>query len=187
MKRYVAFLSGLPIGRNSLSGEKLQAMFSRLGFLGIETYLSSGNVTFLTTLVRIIAPLEAQISRFLSKETKEEVEVFIRLPEEIEKIAKLDPFAEEGETGAVFTVFLHEPVSKETTRRLEHISGTDRFHVVGREIYWMRVARGSQPPSPPVRLTQILEAPATVRSCRTMKRLAAKYGNEATASARSRQ
>ncbi len=187
MKRYIAFVSGLPIGRNSLSPEKLQATFSRLGFLGVETYLSTGNVAFLTHPVGIIAPLEGQISRFLSKETKESVEVFIRTPEEIEKIGRLDPFAAVGETGAVFTVFLHDPVSKETTRRLEHISGTDRFHVAGREIYWMRVARGSQPPSPPVRLAQILEVPATVRGCRTIKRLAAKYGVEATASGRSRR
>jgi uncharacterized protein (DUF1697 family) len=187
MQRYIAFLGGLPVGRSAVSSEKLHAMFSRLGFLEIDTYLTTGNVAFLTPPVGIIGPLEGQISRFLSKETKEDVEAFIRLPKELSKIASLDPFAGQAETGAAFTIFLHETVSRETTRRLERISGADRFHVVGREIYWLRVARGTQPPAAPVRLSQILEAPATVRSCRTVKRLATRYEAEVTGSVRSRR
>lgn len=189
MQRYIAFLSGLPVGQDLVEAPRLHSLFSRLGYLEVETFLTTGNVAFLTAPVGIIQPLEAQISRFLTKEIRDDVDVFIRTPDELRQIAEYEPFTEEDAApGMVFIVLLHARVADEVGKRLERIAGAgDRFHVRGREIYWRRASRGSQSAAPPVRLALILERPATVRSLNTMKRLVTKYDRTSTGSVRSRR
>lgn len=184
MQRYIAFLTGLPVGDESIGMETLRSHFSRLGYLEVETFLTSGNVAFLTAPVGIIPPLEAQLSRFLSKQTGDEIGVFIRTPLELAEVVENEPFADaESGSAGTFVVLLHEPVPKAIEQRLSRISGNDRFHVQGREIYWRHPPKSVVP----LKLSAILEVPATVRSFSTIQSLAAKYAGDLTASARSRR
>ena len=188
MQRYIAFLGGLPVGRDAVTSDTLRSLFSRLGYLEVETYLTTGNVAFLTAPVGIIGPLEAQLSRYLTKEVRDDVDVFIRTPEDLVKIAGHRPFPDEDvESGNVFVVLLHNPVPKPIAQRLGRVTASsDGFSANGREIYWLRPSRGAVT-SRPLSLTGILESPATVRSLHTLERLAAKYAAGATASGRSRR
>ena len=185
MQRYIAFLSGLPTGDDSVGMDTLRSLFSRLGYLEVDTFLTTDNVAFLTAPVGIIPPLEAQISRFLSKHIRDEIGVFIRTPDELTEIAENNPVDREtAASSGTFVVLLHELLPKAIEQRLSRISGTaDRFHARGREIYWQHPSRSVVP----LKLSTLLEVPATVRSFNTIKRLAAKYADDLTGSARSRR
>ena len=174
MQRYVALISGLPCGRDGVGMETLRAAFARLGFLNIETYLTSGNVIFDTSPVGVIGPLEAQISRHLNNVLDTHgVTAFIRTPRELSDIAARNPFgAAELKSGGnlLFVVFLSEPPDERTERQLRiRRNDVDELRLSGREIFWLR--KPSKETVSPPDLAEILDAPATVRSLTTIERL----------------
>lgn len=160
----------------------LRTLFSKLGYLEVETFLTTGNVVFLTAPVGIIAPFEAQLSRYLTKVIGDDIGVFLRTPGDLTKIAEYEP-----PDGEVFVVLLHHQVPAEIAKRLARVTASsDQFEAHGREIYWLRPPRTAGATTKPLELAHILEVPATVRSLNTVKRLAAKY-NGAIGSGRSRR
>jgi uncharacterized protein (DUF1697 family) len=174
MQRYVAFIGGLPCGRDGTGMETLRGLFGRLGFLNIETYLTSGNVTFDTAPVGLIRPLEDQIARHLNRSLETEgVSVFIRTPKQLADIIARNPFAAEESdhhSNILFVVLLAEHPDERTERQLGiRRNDVDDLRVSGREIFWLR--RPSEEAVPPPTLSEILDAPATVRSFSTLVRL----------------
>lgn len=185
MQRYVALIGGLPCGRDGVGMETLRAAFAKLGFLNIETYLTSGNVIFDTSPVGVIGPLEAQISRHLNKVLDTHgVTAFIRTPRELADIVSRNPFdaAESRSDGnLLFVVFLSEPPDERTERQLKiRRNDVDELRLGGREIFWLR--RPSREAVSPPDLAEILDMPATVRSLTTIERLIDKCSGRSTAS-----
>lgn len=177
MQRYVALIGGLPCGRDGVGMETLRAAFGKLGFLNIETYLTSGNVIFDTSPVGVIGPLEAQISRHLNNSLHTDgVSVFIRTPADLADIISRNPFdATESHSGEnlLFVVFLSEPPDERTERQLRiRRNDVDELRLSEREIFWLR--RPSRETVAPPDLADILDAPATVRSLSTLVRLVEK-------------
>lgn len=177
MQQYVAFVAGLPCGRDSVGMDTLRNLFARLGFLNVETFLTNGNVIFHTAPVGLIGPLEAQISRFLTKSLEaDDIHVFIRTPEELVSILGSVPFpADEVDRDGnhLFVVFLGEEPDEHVKKQLKiRRNDVDELRLSGKEIYWLR--RPSSEQVPPPSLSEILDAPATVRSLHTISRLVAK-------------
>jgi uncharacterized protein (DUF1697 family) len=165
--------------------ETLRAAFAKLGFLNIETYLTSGNVIFDTSPVGVIGPLEAQISRHLNKLLDTHgVNVFVRTPKDLADIASRNPFdAVESTSGGnlLFVVFLSEPPDERAERQLRiRRNDVDELRLSGREIFWLR--RPSKDTVSPPDLAEILDAPATVRSLTTIERLVDKCAGRSTKS-----
>lgn len=176
MQQYVAFVSGLPCGRDSVGMNTLRNLFSRLGFLNVETFLTNGNVIFETAPVGLIGPLEAQISRFLNKSLESDgIHVFIRTPEQLRGILDNVPFpADEvrADGSHLFVVLLSEEPDDQVKKKLKiRRSDVDELGLHAKEIYWLR--RPSHEQIAPPSLGDILDAPATVRSFQTIARLVA--------------
>ena len=185
MQRYVALIGGLPCGRDGVGMETLRAAFAKLGFLNIETYLTSGNVIFDTSRVGVIGPLEAQISRHLNKALDAHgVTVFIRTPHELAEIASRNPFDPAESTSAgnlLFVVFLSKPPDDRAERQLKiRRNDVDELRLSGREIFWLR--KPSKEAVSPPDLAEILDAPATVRGLTTIERLVDKCAGSTPAS-----
>ena len=183
MQRYVAFVAGLPCGRSSVGTDTLRNLFARLGFLNVEVFLTNGNVIFDTAPVGVIAPLEAQISRFLTKSLDtSEIHVFIRTPEELLGILASVPFHADdvrAEGAHLFVVLLSEEPDEYAQKKLRiRRTEIDELRVSGKEIYWLR--RASHDQVPPPALSEILDAPATVRSFQTIARLVARCTPQAS-------
>jgi uncharacterized protein (DUF1697 family) len=167
----------LPCGRASVGTDTLRNLFARLGFLNVEVFLTNGNVIFDTAPVGVIAPLEAQIERFLMKSLDtEEIHVFIRTPDELLGILANVPFRPDevrAEDNHLFVVLLSEEPDEKTRRKLRiRRTEVDELRLNGKEIYWLR--RPSPEQVPPPSLSEILDAPATVRSFQTIARLVAR-------------
>ena len=192
MQRYIAFLSGLPVGSNAVPQERLKSLFTKLGFLGVESHGTSGNVAFETAPVGVPATLEAQISRHLKRSIDANIWTFLRTPAELAVIAEEMPFSDKTEDSTVFVVFLSADLDAESERRIRaHRMTSDRLHPRGREIYWLRPIAAA---SPPLALSDLLDSPATVRSLSAIKSLVEKYESQtrrasarATESERSRR
>lgn len=170
--------------------DTLKKLFTRLGFLNVETFLTNGNVIFDTAPVGVIGPLEAQIARFLTKSLEAEaIHVFIRTPEELLGILASVPFRPEEVRDAenhLFVVLLGDEPDERATRQLKiRRTEVDELRLHGKEIYWLR--RPSAEPVPPPVLSEILDAPATVRSFQTIARLVAKCTSRIEAGDHSRR
>ena len=183
VQRYVAFLSGLAVGRDAATPEEIRSLFSRLGFLDVVTHHTPDNVAFETSPVGVIAPLAAQIARHLRRSLHNDaIWVFIRTAEELERIADGVPF-DYGEGDRVFVVFTSGTIDEHARRHLTvRRNDFDEIALAGGEIYWIRRAGGEsvKPPS----LSELLNAHSTVRSIHTIRELAEKF---ATESGRSRR
>jgi uncharacterized protein (DUF1697 family) len=143
VQRYVAFVAGLPCGRDSVGMDTLRKLFTRLGFLNVETFLTNGNVIFDTAPVGIIGPLEAQIERFLMKSLEAEgINVFIRTPQELLGILASVPFRPEdvrNDENHLFVVLLSEEPDERTAKQLKiRRTEVDELRLSGKEIYWLR-------------------------------------------------
>jgi uncharacterized protein (DUF1697 family) len=175
VQRYVAFIGGLPTGRDAPGMDNLKVLLSRLGFLNVETFLTTGNVIFDTAPVGVIAPLEGQIERYLSKSLDVEgISVFIRTPDQLLEIMANVPFSsEEVHTpgSLLFVVLLADSPDEKARRqlRIRRNEVDELKYIDGREIYWLRKPSNEavEPPS----LAEILDAPATVRTFHTIARL----------------
>jgi uncharacterized protein (DUF1697 family) len=157
--------------------DTLRNLFSRLGFMNVETFLTNGNVIFDMAPVGVIGPLEAQIARFLTKSLESEgIHVFIRTPEELLSILASVPFRSEdvrNDGNHLFVVLLSEEPDEHVKKQLRiKRTEVDDLRLNGKEIYWLRRESSEQIPPPP--LSDILDTPATVRSFQTIARLVAK-------------
>jgi uncharacterized protein (DUF1697 family) len=161
--------------------DTLRNLFTRLGFMNVGTFLTNGNVIFDTAPVGVIRPLEAQIERFLTKSLEAEgVHVFIRTPDELRGILAAVPFSSEdvrSDGSHLFVVLLADEPDEMVRKQLRiRRNEVDELRLHGREIYWLR--RASREHVPPPSLSEILDAPATVRSFQTIARIIAKCSPE---------
>jgi uncharacterized protein (DUF1697 family) len=177
MPRHIAFLRAINVGGHVVTMQNLRELFEDLGFKGVETFIASGNVIFVSPSTNAGA-LQKKIETHLLKSLGYEVHTFVRTEAEVAAIARYKPFTEsEVQSAATFCVaFLAEPLSaaaKKTVMSLR--SDIDDFHVNGREVYWLSKNRQGEATFSNARLEKLLKGRATLRGMKTVVRLAAKY------------
>lgn len=167
----VAFLRAINVGGRQVAMAPLRALFESLGFSDVSTYIASGNVRFGGRGRG--AALEARIEAALEEEFGFVVETFIRSEAELQAVLDSVPFseAEVAEAHALMVAFLKGPVSPEVAQAVAALSTpVQRFRVIGRELYWLRVTRESEPKVE--RAVDKLLKPMTGRNVRTIAALA---------------
>lgn len=183
MNRYIALLRGINVGGHRVKMDVLRAHFSGLGHRDVWTFIASGNVGFSTDRADPTG-LAQEIEARLERELGFGVATFIRTPEELGQLLSFDPPLPDDwdpEAGSHYVVFLDGPASPalmEALRGLE--SETDRFFEDRREVHW--VTRGKLSESPLFgtgidRATRGVRT--TTRNITSLRRLAAKAGDEA--------
>ena len=175
MPRYVALLRAINVGgAHAVKMEALRRAFEPLGFSSVGTYIASGNVIF-ETPIRSAARLEHLIEQRLLAALGYDVAAFVRSHTQLEKIAAYRAFPaakmKGGELYIVFTSAAQGARSKQLLKRLQ--TPTDEFRVHGREIYWLRRRRPGAVPYATLPLEKTLDRPFTIRSFKTVAKLAA--------------
>lgn len=177
MPRFVAFLRAINVGGGrTVKMDSLRQLFESLDFSGVETFIASGNVVFKTRTKNSKA-LEKRIEKRLHEALGYEVAVFIRTSAELAEIADYSPFPESKIDALTVCniVFLADTLDEKLAQKVMSLrTDTDKFHVRGREIYWLRRRRqdGSFSSVP---LEKTLGRPFTIRASNTVKRMVAKY------------
>ena len=165
---YVAFLRAINVGGHVVKMDHLRQIFEALPIKNVSTFIASGNVLFDSAAAAI--HLEASIELQLRKHLGYPVATFIRTIPELQKIASHDPFA--GEEGTLYVAFLKSKPPVDAQRTLAGFtSEVDRFHVNGREAYWLPKAGFSGSTFTGAKLEKTL-GPATMRNITTVRKLA---------------
>jgi uncharacterized protein (DUF1697 family) len=177
MPRYVAFLRGMNLGGRRITNADLCACFEKLGFSSPAAFLASGNVVFDTdakTPERVAEKVENGLAQALGYD----VPTFLRTAAEVRAIAAHEAFPTEvvaHSRGKLQVALLRAAPSSSARREvLELATKEDRLAFHGRELYWL--PSGGTLESP-LDLAAIAAAigPWTMRTKRTVERLAAKY------------
>jgi uncharacterized protein (DUF1697 family) len=176
--RFIAFLRAINVGGHTVTMSHLRQLFEALSFASVETFIASGNVIFVAVAPDVTA-LERQIEDHLRASLGYAVATFIRSTPELAAVSAYQPFlaAELAAAGhALHIAFLAAPPADEAQQRLLAFqTPTDRFHVHGREVYWLRQGRLSDSAFSGALLEKTLGLPATMRNATTITKLAAKY------------
>jgi uncharacterized protein (DUF1697 family) len=176
MGRCIAFLRAVNVGGRTVRMAALRDEFEALGFTGVETFIASGNVIF-ETRARDLAALERKIEARLNVAFGFEIDTFIRGVDELAAIAN-HPAFDAAEVASARTFVVGFLASAPDTAALQTIAGfnteDDRFHVHGRELYWLSHQRQSESKFSNAVFERSLRMRSTFRGIATLHRLNSK-------------
>lgn len=180
MQKYVAFLRAFNVGGRTIKMEALRTHFSALGFIGVETFIASGNVIFGSEIAQASA-IEERIETGLSQALGYRVETLVRTVEQVAEVARYVPFPGEdvdGPGSSLYVMFVRDRLPETASAALVALgTDVDAFHVHGSEVYWWCRTRISESPLfSGVAAGRIIKATATTRNITTVRKLAGKYG-----------
>jgi uncharacterized protein (DUF1697 family) len=176
-RRLFAFLRAINVGGRNVGMAELRRVFEGLGFQGVETFIASGNVVFVSDAKEVRA-LELAIEDRLRTALGYEVSTFLRAEEELAALAKYEPFQKSHlkDAAALNVGFLVEPPSAAGEKLIAGFqSEIDDFQVRGREVFWLCQTKQSDSKFNNARFEKVLNTRATWRGINTVRRLAAKY------------
>jgi uncharacterized protein (DUF1697 family) len=168
--RYVAFLRAINVGGHTVKMDRLRDLVAALPVRNVSTFIASGNVLLESEAAAI--HLEAAIELQLRKHLGYPVGTFIRTIPELQKVVDHDPFP--GEDASLYVGFLKTKPAAGPVRTLTSASTeVDRFHLHGREVYWLARAGFSGSTFTGAKLEKMV-GPMTMRNITTVRKLAAK-------------
>ncbi len=163
------------LGGRRIKNPELCEAFARLGFAEVSAFLASGNVVFEGEGAE--AKVRDRLERGLAEELGYEVPSFIRRAVQVKELASSERFS--GRKGAdargkLQVVFLQKEPTKAGRRLIATLDGDeDWLEVRGREVLWW--PRGGMSESPlDLKALEKGVGPTTIRTIRTVERLAAK-------------
>jgi uncharacterized protein (DUF1697 family) len=168
---HIAFLRAINVGGRQVAMAPLRELFTSLGFTDVSTYIASGNVCF--TGRGRGAALESKIEAALEEAFGFVIETFVRSEAELQAVLDAVPFTEADvrDAHALMIAFLKQPVPADVAQAVMALSTpVQRFQVIGRELYWLRATRESEPKVE--RAVDKLLKPMTGRNVRTVAALA---------------
>ncbi|HEY6777283.1 MAG TPA: DUF1697 domain-containing protein [Thermoleophilaceae bacterium] len=178
MARHAAFLRGINLGRNRrVSGAELCSQFEALGFQGVATFRTSGNVVFEAGR-EAPAKLADRIEKRLAESLGYHVAVFIRTASRLREIASHEPFPPamvNASKGKLQVMLLPaKPDTQTLNEVLASATEEDRLAFGDRELYWLPsgLMRDS---ALDLKSIEKLLGPTTMRTKGTIEQLAAKY------------
>ena len=177
MPCYIAFLRAINVGGHTVKMDRLRSLFEELSFANVETFIASGNVIF-EAAEEDTRSLEKRIEEYLQNSLGYAVATFLRTPEELERIAKYDPFEEyspESDNFRQYVAFITAAHGAEMQAKLDTLrTATDEFRINEREIYWLRRINVGESEFSGAVLEKVIGVPATMRNCTTLRKLVKK-------------
>ena len=177
MKRYVAFLRGMNLGRRRIKNGELCSCFVEMGFSSVAAFLASGNVIFDAALDDP-ASVSARIESGLRQALHYDVPTFLRNADEVRAITRYQPFTADQlkcSKGKPQVALLSERPTPTAARAvLELSTAEDRLDIHGCELFWLPSGGLSETELDLKRIAAEL-GPMTIRTRNTLERLVAKY------------
>ena len=135
--RYIALLRGINLGgANQMKMDDLKAVFTKLGFENVKSYINSGNIAFdakKTAENKLIDKIESGVEAKFGRR----VHIMIREQRHIDHLLKNNPFDGQYESHKhMHVLFLKDPLPPEKEEMLQTSAlPGERYAVRGREIY----------------------------------------------------
>lgn len=174
--RNVAFFRALNVGGHTVKMDRLKAICTDAGLVGVETFIASGNVLFEADR-RKPATIEALLEGALREALGYEVETFVRTAADLAALVAANPYAgvELVGKGSVAVGFLKAPPKADVVDRVRAESTPiDTLDVLGRELWWCAREGQGRPSLDDKAWRRMQLPPMTVRNLTTVSKLAAK-------------
>ena len=179
MKRYVAFLRGMNLGRRRIKNGELCACFADMGFSSVAAFLASGNVIFDAALDDP-AGVSARIESGLRQALHYDVPTFLRSADEVRAITRYQPFTaaqlKRSKGKPQVALLSKHPTPMAERAVLELSTAEDRLDIHGWELFWLPSGGMREAELDLKRIAAEL-GPMTIRTRNTLERLVAKYLN----------
>lgn len=183
MHHYIAFLRGINLGKRRPPMAELRALFGKMSFTDVTTFIASGNVIF-ASKVADSRKIERTIEADLQKALGYAVDTFVRTRAEVAAIAAFRPFPKadlENPAHTVYAAFLKETFGAGQSRKfLACRTEVDEFRVEGRELYWLCRTKSNESTvwaSPAMKAVRL--PTSSMRNLTTVRKLAALYPSTA--------
>ena len=179
MPQYVAFLRGIGLGKRRPKMDELRALFEKMKFGEVATFIASGNV-FFESSVRDGTEVEKKIEENLQRSLGYEVDTFVRTRSEVAAVAAFQPFvrAEMDAPGnTVHCGFWRKAPGAALAHGLAACrTDADEFSVSGREFYWLCRIKTNESKVWASPTMKALKLPSsTMRNLTTIRKLVALY------------
>ena len=177
MLRYIAFLRAINVGGGrTIKMKALPQPFESLGFSNVATFIASGNVLF-ETRAKSVKALEKKIENRLREELGYGVATFIRTDTQLARIARYKSFpqAKINDASEFNIILLSDKLGKRSRQKVMELkTDTNEIHVRGREIYWLRRKEKGKSTFSTILFEKVLGKRFTIRSAKTIKKMALK-------------
>lgn len=139
MPRFISILRGINVsGHKKILMVDLKALYEKLGFTNVLTYIQSGNVVFDYAGDKDHLAIAGMIEHSIEKEYKFQVPVLVKQADDLINTIKNNPFRDQRDVdpSRVAVTFLEIQPTSENLKKLEGIDyPPDRFIIDGLNIY----------------------------------------------------
>lgn len=136
MAKYISILRGINVGgKRKILMADLRALYKKLGFTNVTTYIQSGNVIFESKKKK---NLEEIITKAIKSQYDFDVPVIIRTVEEWQTAFHNNTFTKDKNIAIerlVLTFLKEEPIEENLEKIKTYDYSPDKFHIIGREIF----------------------------------------------------
>jgi uncharacterized protein (DUF1697 family) len=125
-------------GHNKIMTTELSALYHKMGFKDVRTYIQSGNVIFNLDDKTEINRVALNIESAILKKFNYTIPVLIRTVSEIKKVVSDNPFFDEMnfDPSKLAVIFLYEIPSREQVEKVKNVDyPPDKFKIIGKEIF----------------------------------------------------
>ncbi|MEO6905006.1 MAG: DUF1697 domain-containing protein [Ginsengibacter sp.] len=138
-KVFISILRGINVsGQKKILMADLKALYEKLGFKNVSTYIQSGNVIFESNEKLPDTELAKKIETTIDRKYGFEVVVIIRSEEEMKGTISSNPFLKEknSDTKRLYVTFLSEIPAKENVESIGNVDfSPDRFIIFEKVVY----------------------------------------------------
>lgn len=139
METYISILRGINVsGHRKIEMAGLKALYEKLQFNDVVTYIQSGNVIFKAAEKSSNINLSKKIEKAIFEQYKFEVPVIIRTQFELEEIISANPYLQQSDIDLekLHVTFLSKAPAEEAIRKIESADfSPDKFIMKDKEIY----------------------------------------------------
>jgi uncharacterized protein (DUF1697 family) len=170
----VGFLRAVNVGGRTVTKEQLCAILEGHDLGTVSTFLASGNVLFEGVSLPA-TEIETRVETALAAALGYPVETFVRSIGEVVALVA-EPCFRPAPGVAVHVGFVRSVPTPDAWANVARLVGpADQVQIHGRELWWRRDGRVSDSPLATAALGRALGQPATLRTLRTLERIAARY------------
>jgi uncharacterized protein (DUF1697 family) len=174
MGKFVALLRGINVGgANKIAMADLRRHCAGLGWIGVETYIQSGNLVFAAAEGRA-AKLEVRLEREIENRLGLRIPVIIRTAAEWRRLAAGNPFPEaaEKEPNRLMLLLSKKPPAKDAADMIQDRARAGERVARQGEALWIHYPQGAgKSKLSPALIDRLVGSPATSRNYRTVAKL----------------
>jgi uncharacterized protein (DUF1697 family) len=174
MTHYISILRGINVGgKRKILMADLKALYEKLGFSEVKTYIQSGNVIF-KAQKQEGHQLAQKISEAIEEKYGFEVPVIVRTKEEMERTLSANPFLNQEDTVIenLHLTFLSDLPVEEKLEKIKSIDHSpDQFHIIRKDVFIFCSGKYHQTKLSNTFFEKKLKVNATTRNWKTAKKL----------------